>query len=312
MRTPSQFNYIGRFAPSPTGHLHLGSLFTALASYLDARAHKGLWKVRMEDIDPPREMPGAADSILRTLEHYGLHWDGEVWYQSRRHAVYEEAVQQLLARGEAFYCTCSRKDLQQLNTDTYPGTCRGCRVPPTSPAAIRLQVDDRPLIFDDALQGHQCFNLQTDGGDFIIRRKDGLYAYHLAVVVDDAAQQITHIVRGIDLLDSTPRHLLLQQRLNLPIPHYAHLPVLVNEQGQKLSKQTFAAPVPLTDPVPWLFACLQALGQQPPEELRQARRDELLDWGIRHWSLDQVPRQQAIAALSLCTPSAAHVTSVPT
>lgn len=302
-------SYTGRFAPSPTGPLHLGSLFTALASYLDARAQQGRWLVRMEDLDPPREMAGAADSILRTLEHYGLHWDGEVWFQSSRHAFYEEAVQHLLQEKVAFYCTCSRKDLQLLSADSYPGTCRGHHSPPLEPAAIRVQVNDRPIRFDDALQGPCEFNLQQEGGDFIIKRKDGLYAYHLAVVLDDAAQSITHIVRGIDLLDSTPRHCHLQQLLRLPTPHYAHLPVLVNEQGQKLSKQTFAAPIPLTDPVPSLFACLRALGQQPPVELIQASRDELLHWGTQHWSLDRVPRQQAIAAVTLCTPGPAHVTS---
>lgn len=304
-------SYIGRFAPSPTGPLHLGSLFTALASFLDARANDGRWLVRMEDLDPPREMAGASDLILRTLEHYGLHWDGEVWFQSQRHAIYEHAVQLLLEHGAAFYCTCSRKDLQLLSADSYPGTCRQRHAPPAEPYSIRIQVSDVPLHFEDALQGRCSFNLQQEGGDFIVKRKDELYAYHLAVVVDDAAQRVTDIVRGIDLLDSTPRHLLLQQLLNLPHPRFAHLPVLVNEQGQKLSKQTFAAAVPLEDPVPWLFACLQALGQQPPADLSQASRDELLDWGIRHWSLARVPRRQAIAALTLCTPGPAHVTSNP-
>lgn len=301
--------YIGRFAPSPTGLLHLGSLFTALASFLDARACNGRWLVRMEDLDPPREMAGAADTILRTLEHYGLYWDGTVWFQSTRHAFYEETVQHLLREKLAFYCTCSRKDLQLLSVDSYPGTCRGRHHPPPGPAAIRVQVNDTPIRFVDALQGACEFNLQQEGGDFIIKRRDGLYAYHLGVTLDDAAQGVTHIVRGIDLLDSTPRHCYLQQRLGLPVPRYAHLPVLVNEQGQKLSKQTFATPIPLTDPVPWLFECLRALGQQPPDTLRQASRDDLLLWGVQNWSLHRVPRQQAIAAVTLCTPGPAHVTS---
>ena len=301
--------YIGRFAPSPTGPLHLGSLFTALASFLDARAHHGRWLVRMEDLDPPREMAGAADNILRTLDHYGLHWDGDVWFQSSRHSIYEDTVQQLLKMGAAFYCTCSRRDLQLLSADSYPGTCRGHHSPPLEPAAIRVQVNDHPVRFNDALQGLCEFNLHREGGDFIIKRKDGLYAYHLAVVVDDAAQDITHIVRGVDLLDSTPRHIFLQRLLQLPALQYAHLPVLVNEQGQKLSKQTFAAPVPLDNPAPWLFECLCALGQQPPPDLRQAGRDEVLAWGVQHWSLAQVPRGQAIAAATLCTATPAHVTS---
>ncbi len=308
----SELAYIGRFAPSPTGPLHLGSLFTALASYLDARAHNGRWLVRMEDLDPPREQAGAADNILRTLEHYGLNWDGEVWFQSRRHALYEQAVQQLVQAHSAFFCTCSRKDLQLLSVDSYPGTCRHCHTPPDREYAIRLQVNDQPIHFEDALQGPCEFNLQQEGGDFIIKRKDGLYAYHLAVVVDDAAQNITHIVRGIDLLDSTPRHLLLQQQLGLPTPNYAHLPVLVNEQGQKLSKQTFATPIPMQNPVPWLFACLHALNQNPPDALRFATLNECLDWGVENWSLARVARSAAIAASDLCTPGPAHVTSGPT
>ena len=298
-------SYIGRFAPSPTGPLHLGSLLTALASYLDARAHEGRWLVRMEDLDPPREQPGAATDILQTLEHYGLYWDGDVWFQSTRHSVYEAAVQQLLERHQAYYCTCSRKDLQLLSANAYPGTCRGRFKQPHQPCSIRVQVEDNVIAFDDALQGHCEFNLQAEGGDFIIKRKDGLYAYHLAVVIDDAAQHITHIVRGSDLLDSTPRHLLLQRLLALPTPVYAHLPVLVNELGQKLSKQTFAAPVPKADPVPWLYECLRALGQQPPQELALASRDELLQWAVKHWSLNRVPRQmaQSATAFSLHTPS---------
>lgn len=294
-------HYTGRFAPSPTGPLHLGSLLTALASFLDARASKGIWLVRMEDLDPPREMAGAASDILRTLEHYGLHWDSEVVYQSRRHVLYEDAVQTLLQQGHGFYCTCSRKDLQALGTRAYPGTCRGQLTTPAQEHAIRVQVENSDIHFDDALQGYCTFNLHDDGGDFVIKRKDGLYAYHLAVVIDDAAQNITHIVRGSDLLDSTPRHIHLQRLLGLPTPHYAHLPVIVNAQGQKLSKQTFAAALPQTDPVPALLACLQALGQQPPAELRQASRDELLGWGIGHWSLAQVPH-----CLSLSETSLAH------
>lgn len=300
----SVLQYTGRFAPSPTGPLHLGSLLTALASYLDARSRNGIWLVRMEDLDPPREMPGAADSILRTLEQYGLHWDGEVAFQSHRHALYEDAVQQLLQQQLAFYCTCSRKDLQLQGTQSYPGTCRHQHTIPHAEFAIRAQVNDTPITFDDALQGHCNFNLFTDGGDFIIKRKDGLYAYHLAVVIDDAAQNITHIVRGSDLLDSTPRHIHLQHLLSLPTPHYAHLPVIVNAQGQKLSKQTFAAALPATDPVPALFACLHALGQNPPAELQQASRDELLRWGIAHWSLQKVPHCAALpeTALTLHSP----------
>lgn len=293
--------YTGRFAPSPTGPLHLGSLLTALASYLDARSHGGIWRVRMEDLDPPREMPGAADGILRTLEQYGLHWDGEVILQSRRHADYEDAVQRLLQQHLAFCCTCSRKDLQDQGALAYPGTCRGRVESPSSPHAIRVQVDTAPIHFHDLIQGDCTFNLQQEGGDFIIRRRDGLHAYHLAVVVDDAAQGITHIVRGSDLLDSTPRHIHLQHRLGLPTPIYAHLPVIVNAQGQKLSKQTFAPPLPPTDPVPLLLCCLRMLGQPVPAELVQASRDELLHWSAAHWRLERIPRH-----MHLPVPPALH------
>lgn len=287
--------YVGRFAPSPTGPLHIGSLLAALASYLDARAHRGRWLLRMEDLDPPREQPGAAQQILDTLTFYGLQWDGDVVYQSQRHSRYQEKVDQLLQNRKAFYCTCSRTDIQRrTGSTTYPGTCRGCFQRPEEPSAVRVTVPDADITFHDLLQGAQQTCLRKAGGDFVIQRKEGLYAYHLAVVTDDAMQGVTHIVRGCDLLHSTFSHWHLQTLLDLPHPVYAHLPVFVNEQGQKLSKQTFAEPLPRDNPVPALLDCLIALGQQPPASLKRSHRDTVLEWASEHWQLDRIPATRAL------------------
>lgn len=296
--------YIGRFAPSPTGPLHLGSLLTAVASFVDARANSGHWLVRMEDIDPPREMMGAAEQILVTLQHYGLCWDGEVRYQSQQQARYEVVVQQLLNQGEAFYCTCSRSQIQAVSrTGTYPGTCRQCQQPPTQPSAVRIKVDDQDIQFNDLIQGKMFCNLRHQGGDFVIRRKEGLYAYHLAVVLDDADQGITHVVRGCDLLESSFCHWHLQQRLNLTHPTYAHLPVFVNQDGQKLSKQTFAEPLPLSPPGPRLLYCLAALGQKPPSTLKGANAADILQWAIENWQFERIPRCRSLLQQPLHPPA---------
>lgn len=279
----SSQDYIGRFAPSPTGLLHLGSLLTAVASYLDAKYHQGLWLVRMEDLDPPREMKGAKDAILKTLECYGLEWDGSVWFQSQRHDTYQLAVNTLLEQQQAYYCTCSRKPLLRKYGARYPGLCRGQDTQPAEAASIRLQTADQELHFIDRLQGRVSVNLSNTCGDFIIRRKDLLFAYHLAVVVDDEAQNITHVVRGNDLLDSTPCHLYLQQQLGYNQPEYAHIPVIVDANGHKLSKQTFATPIPDTESVAYLWRCLQLLQLNPPTSLQRADNATLLAWGIAHW-----------------------------
>ena len=294
--------YVGRFAPSPTGLLHFGSLMTAVGSFLDARACGGQWLVRIEDLDPPRETPGASEEILRTLEAYQLHWDGEVWYQSRRHHIYQAQIERFIAKHQAFYCTCSRKPLIRQYGGHYPGICRGRFSEPDEPCSIRLLTHDDPIGFDDALQGHFEQRLESEIGDFIIKRKDGLYAYHLAVVMDDEAQGITDIVRGLDLLDSTPRHLYLQQLMNYHTPRYLHLPIVVNHLGQKLSKQTFADPVPNANPGPYLWACLSALGQQPPAELRSAPPAELLRWGTAHWQREAIPHRAEIPEDALKIP----------
>jgi len=245
-RTP----YIGRFAPSPTGPLHIGSLVAAIASYLDAKVHHGQWLVRIEDVDGDRNVAGADEHILASLRRCGMHWDGEVTWQSQRTDLYQQALQQL---GELVYpCGCSRKEIadsqlsltgRQAQALIYPGTCRHGLAPGKSARALRLKVPQSPhcvLQFDDRWAGPVSQDLTDDVGDFVIKRADGFWAYQLAVVVDDGAQGITDIVRGADLLDSTPRQLYLQQVLGLPRPSYLHVPVVVNELGEKLSKQTGA------------------------------------------------------------------------
>ena len=235
-------SYTGRFAPSPTGLLHFGSLTAALASYLDARAASGRWLVRIENMDPPREQPGASELILKALEVYGLHWDGDVLFQHTRHDAYREARHQLTEQRLAYPCTCTRKELANY-LPSYPGFCRERRGVPDKPHAIRMNAQDQDISFSDRIQMEQTFSMK-ELGDFVILRKDGLFAYQLAVTVDDAWQGITDIVRGVDLVDSTPRQICLQQALGFPTPQYAHLPVITNGQGEKLSKQTHAEPLP--------------------------------------------------------------------
>lgn len=283
--------YIGRFAPSPTGRLHLGSLVGALASYLDARASGGRWLVRMEDLDPPREEPGAAGAILQCLEQHGLLWDGEVMWQGQRQPRYQQVLDDLCSQGKAFYCTCSRTDLAPY-AGIYPGTCRDQLAAPDGEYAVRLRVPDSEIAFEDRVQGHFAQNLQREVGDFVLRRKDGLFAYQLAVVVDDADQGVTHIVRGSDLLDSTPRQLWLQTQLGASQPSYAHVPVVTNAEGQKLSKQTFAPVLQAADAKLNLCTALAFLGQASPP--RHYPLADVLRWAVEHWSLQRVPRRMQI------------------
>ena len=292
-------SYCGRFAPSPTGPLHIGSLIAAVGSYLEARTHGGLWIVRMEDLDPPREMPGAADLILRTLEAYGFEWDGPVLYQSHRHEAYDATLETLKQHGQLYPCGCTRKEIADsaltgIEGPVYPGTCRFGLAPEKTARAWRVRVEDRVIAFEDAVQGTISQNLARDIGDFILKRADGFYAYQLAVVVDDADQGITHVVRGADLLDSTPRQIYLQQLLGLPAPHYMHLPVATNDSGEKLSKQTRATPLNLTDPAPALYQALHFLGQRPPEALSRSDPDTLWAWAKLHWQAGRIPRAKAI------------------
>jgi glutamyl-Q tRNA(Asp) synthetase len=279
--------YIGRFAPSPTGPLHFGSLIAAVGSFLDARASHGQWLVRMEDIDEPRCSQPFADAILFSLEAHGFGWEGEVVYQSRRKARYQNALDKLIALGAAYPCGCSRREIADssihgIEGPVYPGTCRhGLKGKPAR--AWRVRVDEQAICFDDRLQGRQCQYLALDIGDFVVRRADGLFAYQLAVVVDDADQGITHVVRGADLLASTPRQLHLQRLLGLPTPAYLHLPVAVNEAGQKLSKQTLAPPLEHAKASENLCAVMRFFGLKPESGLARATPQTVLDWGVANW-----------------------------
>jgi glutamyl-Q tRNA(Asp) synthetase len=293
--------YRGRFAPSPTGPLHFGSLLAAVGSYLDARHRGGEWLLRMEDLDPPREMPGAADHILRTLEAYGFEWDGPVWYQGRRGEAYQAALEALRDDGQVFHCACTRRELHTLaqtgiDGPLYPGTCRDGLPPGRAPRSIRLRVAPQRVGIEDRLQGQIAQQLDTQVGDFILRRADGLFSYQLAVVVDDGAQGITDVVRGSDLLDSTPRQVYLQQRLGLTTPTYLHLPVATNPAGEKLSKQTHATAIPDDVDVELLCRCLHFLGQEVPTGLDGADPAAFWDWAIRHWDTARIPPHRALPA----------------
>lgn len=289
----------GRFAPSPTGLLHFGSLLAAVASYCDARSQQGRWLVRMEDLDPPREMPGASGAILKTLETYGFEWDGPVLFQSTRHDAYEEAIRQLHAAGHLFWCCCSRSQLASSPLGIYPGTCRPCDYPREN-AAIRFRCREGIVRFEDRIFGPQQEDVSRVVGDFVIKRRDGLHAYQLAVVVDDAWQGVTQVVRGADLLDNTFRQIQLQEALNIPTPGYAHLPLATNALGEKLSKQTYARALPDHNCEPILSLALTTLGHPPPVDLSGAPVRELLDWACAHWELGKVP----------ATPKLPHIQSL--
>jgi glutamyl-Q tRNA(Asp) synthetase len=284
--------YVGRFAPSPTGELHQGSLLTAIVSFLEARHNQGKWLVRMEDIDPPRELPGAKDSILKSLDAHGLHWDDQVLYQSSRHDAYSDAIATLQAQQLTFLCACTRHKIQDTQ-GVYDGCCRHLRLAPDSlqPTATRVKVGAAKIRYHDAFQGNQYQDLNKSVGDFIIRRKDGLFAYQLAVAVDDIFQGITHIIRGSDLLESTPRQLFIVDQLKAQRPNYGHVPIMTNEQGHKLSKQTFATPLDNNKATENIIAILQRLKMDPPDGLQQQTSREILDWAIQNWHSDHIPKQ---------------------
>lgn len=284
----------GRFAPSPTGPLHYGSLLAAVASFLNARSTGGTWLVRIEDLDPPREMAGAADDILRTLEKYGLHWDQEVTYQSTRSQIYDAVLQQLTEKELVYRCSCTRKEIAQRGEKIYSGYCRAGMNKKRKQYSLRVKVPDQPIEWQDRVQGRQSANLFQMNGDFIVRRADGLHAYHLAVVVDDASQGITEIIRGADLLTSTNAQLFLQQQLDLDIPLYGHIPVAINGMGEKLSKQSGATAISELNPANTLYRALQDLGQQPPLELSKSTVGEILDWGILNWDLRKIPANKVL------------------
>lgn len=290
--------YVGRFAPSPSGPLHMGSLVCALASFLDAKAHHGRWLLRIEDIDPPREIAGAAAQICQTLDNHGLHWDGEVFYQSQQSERYRSALNALLKKGVAYRCRCTRKRLNTLN-NVYDNHCRACNVDEATPSGIRLNTDlairssQKVIHFEDALQGSQTLNFDEDG-DFIIHRKDGLFAYQLAVVLDDMYQGITDIVRGSDLLPTTGKQLALMEVFGHTPPNYCHIPVIEDKQGRKLSKQNHAPAIDHRNASHNLFRCLAYLHQHPPHALQDESISTILQWGIAHWDRNAIPHQRAI------------------
>lgn len=282
--------YRGRFAPSPSGPLHFGSLVAAVASWLDARAAGGEWLLRIEDVDAPRTVPGAADAIQRSLDALGLRWDGEVLWQSRRAPAYEAALEKLARHGLVYRCRCTRRELADsaltgIEGAVYPGTCRALALPVSVEGADRVLTDAAPIAFIDRVQGPIEQRLETDIGDFVLRRRDGLFAYQLAVVVDDAAQGITDVVRGADLLLSTPRQVHLQRLLGYPTPRYLHIPVATSG-GQKLSKQNLAPPIDDARPLPALRAALAFLGQDIPDA---GTAEALLSEAIGSWDPAKIP-----------------------
>jgi glutamyl-Q tRNA(Asp) synthetase len=291
---------IGRFAPSPTGPLHFGSLVAAVASYADVRSAGGRWLLRLEDLDPLRTVPGAADDILRTLEAFGFEWHGAVMAQSTRSAAYAAALARLQGAGAVYACSCSRKELGDAalaaadGALVYPGTCRAGLPPGRTARAMRVRVGTGTLGCDDAVQGFISQQLEREVGDFVVKRADGYYAYQLAVVVDDAEQGVTDVVRGADLLDSTPRQILLQQLLGVPTPRFMHVPVATDEAGMKLSKQTRAARIDRSEPLRALRHALAFLGQTTPEA---ASLDELWQHTFARWDRARIPRRRASPVL---------------
>jgi glutamyl-Q tRNA(Asp) synthetase len=284
--------YVGRFAPSPTGKLHLGSLVAALGSYADARSRGGRWLVRMEDLDYARVRRGAADEILRTLELFGLHSDGRIEYQSERTEHYRSALEALTALGATFECSCSRRERE--GEGGYPGTCRaGPRR--SGPTAIRFRVEDVVVSVEDRLQGRCDFRLR-ERGDVIVRRRDGAFAYQLAVVVDDALQSVTDVVRGADLLDSTPWQIALQQALKLHVPRYAHLPLVIEPSGEKLAKSKRSVALDPVGAGRQLFNALRLLQQDPPTALESEPAPVILEWACANWKPHRLKEVRQVAA----------------
>ena len=292
--------YHGRFAPSPTGPLHAGSFLTAVASYLDARSQKGFWHLRIDDLDSARNIDSATTGILEILESAGLTWDGPVFYQSQQIEKYRDAIATLDRKALLYACTCSRKDLNQIaasssNAQIYPGYCRDRKQNLSASHAIRIRTNGASIGFSDNIQGYFKQNLENEVGDFILLRRDGVFAYQLAVVIDDASQRITRIVRGIDLIESTPRQIYLRSLLGLPEPEYCHVPLVVNRHGIKLSKQNGARAVRQAELSRVIFEALSRLRQIPPLELQNAPPKDLLRWGIENWNLGNLAGTQTVS-----------------
>ncbi|ANQ22541.1 tRNA glutamyl-Q synthetase [Vibrio natriegens] len=285
-------SYVGRFAPSPSGPLHFGSLVAALGSYFQAKANHGSWLVRIEDLDPPREMPGATQAILQALQAYQLHWDGEVVYQSQRHHLYQAQIDTWLENGDAYYCQCTRKQIKQ-HGGFYPGTCRDKNL---KEGAIRLKMTKPIASFFDLKHGTIQIPEQLVNEDFIIKRRDGLFAYNLAVVLDDIDQGVTEVVRGADLIEPTGRQISLYQILGQPEVSYLHLPLAIDNNGNKLSKQNHATAIDIDNPKPALLKAMTFLGFDIPEEIRASDITNILRWGSENWQLEQLPTEIEITA----------------
>ncbi|PTO63685.1 tRNA glutamyl-Q(34) synthetase GluQRS [Vibrio splendidus] len=281
-------NYIGRFAPSPSGPLHFGSLVAALGSYFQAKSNQGQWLVRMEDLDPPREMAGAADLILKTLEAYHLFWDGEVVYQSQRHGLYQAQIDQWVADNQAYYCQCTRKQIKSLG-GFYNGHCRNAGLIDSGEQAVRLCMDFPVESFDDVRHSTIQIPKALAEEDFIIKRRDGLFAYNLAVVLDDIDQGVTEVVRGADLIEPTGRQISLYKTLKQKTVSYLHLPLATDGLGNKLSKQNHATAIDLDNPKPTLLDAMRFLGFGIPRALCEASMDEILLWGTQQWNVSQLP-----------------------
>jgi glutamyl-Q tRNA(Asp) synthetase len=292
-------DYRGRFAPSPTGALHFGSLIAAVGSYLEAKSHNGEWLVRIENLDKPREIPAASYEILRALEILGMEWDHKVIYQDQRKDTYENILTILNKRGLTYSCTCTRKEIADssitgISGQIYGGTCRNNVRNEGRTGAVRIKTDNNIIEFEDSLHGLISQRLESETGDFILRRSDEIYAYQLAVVADDATQGITNVVRGADLLDSTPRQIYLQRLLGYPTPTYMHLPVAVNNRGEKLSKQTKAALLDVSNPVKQLIEAVNFLGQEPPIELLGNNISSFWEWAIENWHPEKIHKKRTI------------------
>jgi glutamyl-Q tRNA(Asp) synthetase len=292
-------NYTGRFAPSPTGPLHFGSLVAAVASYLDAKYHRGEWLIRIEDLDPPREAAGAVDTILKQLEGHGLHWDSEILYQSQRGNAYQDSIEQLSNQQLCYPCNCNRKRIASLSGH-YDGHCLITPPQANTLTAIRLRTNlspDHGLVeFNDIFQGPQKWNLPNSDGDFIIKRKDQLFAYQLACTVDDIHQQITHVIRGSDLLDSTPRQIHIMRTLGHLPPNYGHIPVAISPNGIKLSKQNLATAIDNDNAVNNLLQAQAWLNIPTPKELQEASVEEVLRWGCQNWRRENISPTMSILA----------------
>lgn len=274
--------------------MHLGSLYTALASFLDARANHGLWLLRIDDSDTPRNIAGSDEQIIDALQAYGLNWDGDIAYQSKHQSAYQSVLKQLSLENLSYPCICTRKALAANNSSIYPGFCLNQQPKSESPHSLRIKSKSVEITFDDFLQGQLTDNIAQQHGDFIINRKDQIIAYQLAVVIDDHLQNISHIIRGIDLLDSTPKQIYLQHLLGYATPEYCHIPVIVDKQGVKLSKQTFAQAVSSDNPEETLVWLLKLLRQDPPNNLKNASVAEILSWATDHWQPSQLKKIRAI------------------